>query len=91
MYSSQSGVQSGLVYSPQAPQSYSLGSQLGHGWHGLTICGSNQFGVTDVDDALDFLFVDDARFWRKPKPPGSLSLVRMCLCQLMIRAVSSPQ
>ena len=29
MYSSQSGVQSGLVYSPQAPQSYSLDSQLG--------------------------------------------------------------
>lgn len=80
MYSSQSGVQSGLVYSPQAPQSYSLGSQLGHGWHGLTICGSNQFGETDVDDA---------RFWRKPKQPGSLCLVRMC--QLMISAVSSPQ
>lgn len=66
-----------------------VGFSVGDGWHGLTICGSNQFGETDVDDALVFLFVDDARFRRKPKQPGSLCLVRMC--QLMISAVSSPQ
>lgn len=44
MYSSQSGVQSGLVYSPQAPQSYSLPAYPGgYGVPGISVPGQNGF------------------------------------------------